>query len=85
MRHRHRDLLIGAHFQRGRLVHVHAGRLEIVLYRVENGPRRGAGKGRSQLQFPNLGIQVQTIVHLPHGERVLRESSSGENCVSYPL
>lgn len=46
MWHRYRDLFVAAHLQGSWLLHVNAGRLEIILYRVEHGPWRGIRKGR---------------------------------------
>lgn len=68
MRHRHCDLLVAPDLQGSWLIHVHTGRFEIILYRVEHGPWRRIRKGRPQLQLANLGIKVQSIVHLPHGD-----------------
>lgn len=63
------DLFVAANIQGGWLIHVHAGRLEIILERVEHGPRRRIRECLSELQLANLGIEVQPIVHLPHEDR----------------
>lgn len=46
MWHRHCDLLVAADLQGSWLIHVHTGRLEIILNRVEHGSRRRIRKGR---------------------------------------
>lgn len=67
MWHRHRDLLVRADLERGRFARVHAGRLEVVLERVEHGPGIRVGEGRPKLQLAHLRVEFEPIVHLPHG------------------
>lgn len=61
------DLFVGADLQCGRFADVHAGRLEVVLERVEDGSRGRIRERRTQLQLANLRIKVQPIVHPSHG------------------